>query len=71
MTLQDHDFLERVAILVKHKKHAAIAVTCRSGARSMLGAKKLVADGYTNVANVAGGFLEWEKQHLPLDRPPF
>ncbi len=71
VTLQDDDFLERIAVLVNHKKDAASAVTCRSGARSMLGAKKLASDGYTNVSNVAGGFLEWEKQNLPLDKPPF
>jgi len=36
------------------------------GLRSAEVVKKLKAKGYTNVANMAGGIVAWEQDHLPL-----
>jgi molybdopterin/thiamine biosynthesis adenylyltransferase/rhodanese-related sulfurtransferase len=46
-------------------KSQRILVQCRSGARSAAAAETLMAMGYEDVVNVAGGILEWEAQGLP------
>jgi len=43
-------------------------VICRSGTRSEKACRKFLSAGYTNVANVTGGTLAWEKAGLPLER---
>lgn len=43
---------------------------CRSGNRSYQVAAFLVANGWTNVANVAGGMVAWERSGLPVRRGP-
>ena len=46
-------------------KSQRILVQCRSGARSAAAAETLIAMGYEDVVNVAGGIIEWEAQGLP------
>jgi rhodanese-related sulfurtransferase len=41
---------------------------CRSGARGRQAAEKFLAAGYTNVVNVEGGTLAWERAGLPVVR---
>src|SRR5208282_1599254 len=41
---------------------------CRSGSRGRQAAEKFHAAGYTNVANVEGGTLAWERAGLPVVR---
>ncbi|NSW45946.1 MAG: rhodanese-like domain-containing protein [Bacteroidales bacterium] len=36
------------------------------GLKSAEVVKKLKAKGYTNIANMAGGIVAWEQEHLPL-----
>lgn len=43
-------------------------VICRSGNRSAQACKKFIDAGYTNVVNVDGGTLAWEKANLPVVR---
>jgi rhodanese-related sulfurtransferase len=43
-----------------------ILVVCLSGHRSSGEAKRLAAMGYTNVANVKGGLLAWQRAGLPV-----
>jgi len=43
-------------------------VICRSGNRGKQACEKLVAAGYTNVANVEGGTLAWDQAGLPVVR---
>lgn len=71
ITLQDPNFLDRVAALPGVDKDTRIALTCRSGARSGQAARMLAKAGYINVANVTGGFMRWESEGLPVDKPPF
>ncbi len=35
---------------------------------SAIAAKELAGMGYTNVFDVAGGMVEWEKAGLPLEK---
>lgn len=43
-----------------------ILLICASGHRSMREARHLTKLGYTNVANVAGGLLAWQRAGLPV-----
>lgn len=42
-------------------KDEEIYLVCRSGNRSAQAYRKLAALGYTNLKNVTGGMLQWEK----------
>ncbi|TEW53891.1 rhodanese-like domain-containing protein [Psychromonas sp. RZ22] len=55
--------------LIKEIPSAAqlpIYLICRSGARSVLAAASLQQMGYQNVYSVAGGFIAWQAQGLPV-----
>ena len=45
-----------------------IVVQCRSGARSAIAASLLEAHGRTNVANLSGGWVAWQRAGLPAQR---
>lgn len=47
-------------------KNARIVLYCRSGRMSAIAAQELVKAGYTNVWNLEGGMIAWEKAGLPL-----
>jgi len=67
ITLQDTDFLDRLAAAAGGNKEAATAFICRSGVRSAAG--KARAAGYTNVYSVTGGMSlagGWIDAGLPL-----
>jgi len=51
-------------------KGEKIVLYCRSGSMSAIAAKTLVKLGFTNVWNLAGGMVEWEKQGYELIRKP-
>ena len=44
-----------------------IAFTCRSGARSLRAAQAAHAAGRSDVSNVAGGYIAWQKSGLPTE----
>jgi rhodanese-related sulfurtransferase len=48
-------------------EEARIAVYCRSGTMSAEAARTLVRLGYTNVWDLGGGMLAWEKAGFPLE----
>ena len=51
-------------------KNAKIVIYCRSGNMSSIAAKTLARLGYTNITDVEGGMVEWEKQGYPLVQTP-
>jgi rhodanese-related sulfurtransferase len=42
-------------------KNTKIVLYCRSGRMSAIAAEELVKLGYTNIWNLSGGMLEWER----------
>lgn len=49
-------------------KNAKIVLYCRSGRMSTIAAEVLVREGYTNIWNLAGGMIEWEKAGYPIEK---
>jgi GrxC family glutaredoxin len=47
-------------------KNSALVMVCRSGARSGQAASKLKKQGFTDVHNMSGGMLAWERAKLPV-----
>ena len=51
-------------------KGAKIVVYCRSGMMSSVAARTLTRLGYTNIRDVDGGMVVWEKEGYQLVRAP-
>jgi hydroxyacylglutathione hydrolase len=62
-----HLFLGDLVELARDIPHdTPIAVHCQGGTRSAIAASLLQAQGFIDVANVAGGFRAWEDAGLPI-----
>ena len=62
-----HLFLGDLADLARDiPRDTPIAVHCRGGTRSAIAASLLQTEGFTDVANVTGGFRAWEAAGLPV-----
>jgi rhodanese-related sulfurtransferase len=48
-------------------KNAQIVTYCKVGGRGSLAAHTLVRMGYTNVVNIEGGWVAWEKAGYPVE----
>jgi rhodanese-related sulfurtransferase len=46
-----------------------LVLICRSGARSARAALELIAKGFTQPINMAGGMMAWNAHSLPVERP--
>ncbi len=53
---------------ISSDKGTEIIVVCQSGSRSRSAAKFLVDKGYTNVMNMQGGMLTWQRHGFPVAR---
>ena len=51
-------------------KAAKIVLTCKGGGMSTKAATTLADQGYTNVYNLAGGYVGWRDKGYPLTREP-
>ena len=49
-------------------KNARIVLYCRSGHMSQIAAEKLVSLGYTNVWDLKGGIIDWEKAGFAIEK---
>ena len=62
--------IERNLSKLPADKGAKIVVYCRSDRMSGIAAKTLTQLGYTNITDVEGGMIAWEKQGYPLVQTP-
>lgn len=62
-----YDVIEQNLSLLPDKD-AKIVLYCRSGHMSQIAAEKLAGLGYTNIWNLNGGMIEWEKQGFDLEK---
>lgn len=67
ISLSDSDFIGRFLDIAGGERDQAVAVSCRTGGRSSEAAKRLRSAGFTNLFNVEGGILAWEKANLPTE----
>lgn len=58
---------DRIEELLAYKDSAVVMV-CRSGARSAQAAAKLKKQGFSDVHNMGGGMMAWERAKLPTTR---
>lgn len=49
-------------------KAAKVVLYCRSGRMSQIAAENLVSQGYTNVWNLQGGMVDWEKEGFEIQK---
>jgi rhodanese-related sulfurtransferase len=60
-------FMERYEALPKDRP---LLMICRTGARSGNATQFLLANGWTDVVNVAGGTMAWQQAELPTRNGP-
>jgi rhodanese-related sulfurtransferase len=60
--------LAKNGIQLPQDKNTPIAVVCKSGIRAAYATMALKLMGYSNVKDVAGGMLAWEKDGLPVTK---
>ncbi len=66
MDYNDDKFPDMVANLDKNKTYF---VYCLSGARSAAAANYMRKNGFTQVYDMKGGILAWQKNNLPIEMP--
>ncbi|XP_012573750.1 thiosulfate sulfurtransferase 18-like [Cicer arietinum] len=62
--VKNPDFLKEVSSLCKKEDH--LIVGCQSGVRSLYATADLLAEGFKDVYNMGGGYLEWVKKEFPV-----
>ncbi len=59
--------IEQNLSLLPADKNAKIVLYCRSGRMSAIAAEELVKLGYTNIWNLKGGMLDWERAGFEIE----
>jgi rhodanese-related sulfurtransferase len=63
-----YDQIEQNLSHLPSDKNAKIVLYCRSGRMSQIAAENLVSLGYTNIWNLKGGMIDWEKDGFTLEK---
>ncbi|CAJ2635796.1 unnamed protein product [Trifolium pratense] len=62
--VKNPEFLKEVSSLCKKEDH--LIVGCQSGVRSLYATADLLAEGFKDVSNMGGGYLDWVKKEFPV-----
>ena len=57
---------ELASNLQQLREHKPLAIICQGGYRSSMAASILMANGFTDLINVRGGFAAWKKEGFPI-----
>ncbi|KAJ0252213.1 Rhodanese-like domain-containing protein 15 [Hirschfeldia incana] len=49
------------------RKHDDIIIGCESGERSLMASTELLTAGFTGVTDIAGGYIAWAENELPVE----
>jgi rhodanese-related sulfurtransferase len=63
-----YDQIEQNLAKLPVDKNAKIVLYCRSGRMSAIAADELVSLGYTNIWNLDGGMVDWERAGFKLEK---
>jgi len=63
-----YDQIEENLSQLPEDENAKIVLYCRSGHMSQIAAEKLVSLGYTNIWNLKGGMVDWEKEGFEIQK---
>lgn len=62
--VKNPEFLKEVLSACKKEDH--LIVGCQSGVRSLYATADLLAEGFKDVSNMGGGYLDWVKNEFPV-----
>ncbi|CAL5188158.1 unnamed protein product [Lathyrus oleraceus] len=62
--VKNPNFLKEVSFVFNKEDH--IIVGCQIGVRSLSATSELLADGFKNVKDMGGGYVEWVRNKLPV-----
>ena len=65
ININSDDFEKNINLL---DKNASYAVHCRAGGRARRAARYMRENGFRDVSNLEGGFIEWKAQNLPIEK---
>ena len=60
--------IEKWADELATMKDRKFVVICRSGNRSTMASNYLASKGFSNIYNVAGGMIDWNRNQLPVEK---
>ncbi|OIW09638.1 hypothetical protein TanjilG_28237 [Lupinus angustifolius] len=65
--VKNPEFLKEVLSASNKEEH--LIVGCQSGVRSLYATADLLAEGFKDVSNMGGGYLDWVKHDFPVKIP--
>ncbi|RDX88287.1 Rhodanese-like domain-containing protein 17 [Mucuna pruriens] len=65
--VKNPDFLKEVSSACNKEDH--LIVGCQSGVRSLYATTDLLSDGFKNVNDMGGGYVDWVKNKFPINVP--
>ncbi|CAN6918012.1 unnamed protein product [Brassica oleracea] len=63
--IKNPSFLKQVSS--HFRKHDEIIIGCESGERSLMASTELLTAGFTGVTDIAGGYVAWTENELPVE----
>ncbi|CAI8588585.1 unnamed protein product [Vicia faba] len=65
--VKNQDFLKEVSSAFNKEDY--VVVGCKSGVRSLYATSDLLVDGFKNVKDMGGGYMDWVRNKFPVKTP--